>query len=99
MKQKSKSLAVIRTMPPQSHYPNRMVEFDVTHSEVAQWIASQPEVLQYLFNKARDRGLIVFDPLTQQWRGADYKLPQSKLNTDRHCQCDLCREMHRLANL
>ncbi len=73
MKQKSKSLAVIRTMPPQSHYPNRMVEFDVTHSEVAQWIASQPEVLQYLFNKARDRGLIVFDQDTGCWRGIDWK--------------------------
>ena len=73
MKPKSKSLAIIRSMPPKSHWPDKSQPFDVLGSEVAEWIISQPDIRQHLFNKARDRGLIVFDQDTGCWRGVDWK--------------------------
>ena len=62
----------IKQMPPLPHsYPG--VEFDITESEAAAWIASQPEVRQKMFDMARYHGVIQYDPDTGTWKGVDYE--------------------------
>jgi hypothetical protein len=43
--------------------------FDIRFSQVARWLARQPEVRQWIFNQCRYRGLIQFDGDTLTWRG------------------------------
>ena len=61
-------LSVASKMPPRYHtLPNR--KFDIFESEVIKWLLAQPEILQYLFNKAKE--YCVYDPVTGKWRGKD----------------------------
>jgi hypothetical protein len=46
--------------------------FDVNTSEVIAWLVSQPVIRNYVFQKVKDRGLIVYDHATGTWRGKDY---------------------------
>lgn len=39
-------------------------------SKVADWLCSQPEVRQYIFDAAKETGSIVYDAETGTWRGA-----------------------------
>lgn len=58
-------------MPPLRHsVPGE--PFDIRKSEVVQWLVRQPEILQYIFDRAHDTGSIVYDPETERWCGADY---------------------------
>ncbi len=64
-------LNCLRKMPPLRHsIPN--VPFDIMNSEAARWIASQPEVVQKMFNMASNRKVIEYDRDTGKWQGADY---------------------------
>lgn len=52
-------------------------EFDITKSEVVQWLVKQPDILQYIFNKVfhgpnNDNALIVYNPERGTWQGVDY---------------------------
>jgi len=70
----SKNYDVARTMPPlrhSTHGPGEM--FDIQKSEVVAWIKSQPKLMQLVFDKILERGLIVFDSETKTWRGRDWK--------------------------
>jgi hypothetical protein len=64
-------LDVARTMPVLRHTVNDT--FDLNTSEVIAWLVNQPVIRNYVFQKIKDRGLIVFDPVTRTWRGKDYK--------------------------
>lgn len=63
-------LNVARNMPPLRHTTGQ--RFDIKNSEVARWLAAQPEILQKLFDMAVNKKVIVFDPVTKEWKGADY---------------------------
>ena len=47
-------------------------DFDVKQSAVCNWLAKQPEVMQKLFEMAKNKGLIVYDSQTGMWQGVDY---------------------------
>ncbi len=59
--------ACIANMPQLSHKPED--PFDIHGSEVVSWLISQDAVLQWIFDTAKARGLIVFDPASQKWHG------------------------------
>ena len=64
-------LECARTMPPLRHsVPGK--EYDVRRSEAAAWIASRPEVIQKIFNKAQNNRVIRYEPGTGKRQGADY---------------------------
>jgi hypothetical protein len=75
----SKNLECVKKMPPLMH----RIEgepFDITKSEVAQWLIQQPGVMQWIFdhvnNIVRNRNgeelLIKYNPDTGKWQGVDY---------------------------
>jgi len=59
-----------RKMPPLRHTPSGQ-PFDIRRSEVAAWLVARPEILQYVFDAARNAGAISYDQETGTWRGAD----------------------------
>lgn len=61
---------VISEMPPLNHWPNRSTEeFDITKSEVCQWLMKQPEVMKFVFDRSCNTKLITFDSRTKLWYG------------------------------
>ncbi len=67
---KVKRLEIIKKMPPLYHsFPE--TEFNIFESAVVKWIISQPQILQYLFDKAHD--YMRYDPTTGKWEGVDYR--------------------------
>jgi len=72
MNKACRKLQAARKMPPKFHrYPGTV--FDISESEAARWLCRQPEILQYVFDRCSDAGLIVFDPETRMWHGADFE--------------------------
>ena len=66
-----KRLLIAANMPPLMHKPTDS-EFVSENSEVLNWIASQPELVEYLMGELRYKGLIVFDQETKLWQGQIY---------------------------
>jgi hypothetical protein len=59
-------------MPPLRHtLPGE--PFDPSKSEVLGWIGARPELQAWLFERLRNRKLVVFNSATGQWRGKDWK--------------------------
>lgn len=58
-------------MPALSHV-NPKENFDIRKSEVAQWLVSQPEVMQKIFDMAKSQKVIKYNPATQTWQGVEY---------------------------
>lgn len=56
-------------MPALRHWPDQSKPFDIADSEVARWLAAQPDVLQAIYQKANELKLIQFDADTRTWRG------------------------------
>ena len=54
-------------MPSLSHNPS--FPFDIGKSEVVKYLIQQPDVQQWLFDKVRNKGWIVFDPANLKWHG------------------------------
>jgi hypothetical protein len=71
MKQRSKKLDAGRYMPPLKHRVGPA--YNVTDSEVAKWLCSQPSVMEYIFQRMNAAGYIVYNPETGTWSGVDYK--------------------------
>ena len=65
----SKYLAAARNMPP---LPHRNEPFQIAKSKVVQWLAGNADVLQWLFSTVVSKRLIVFDPASKKWSGADF---------------------------
>ncbi len=59
-----------RKMPPLRH--NATQTFDITKSEVAKWLVSQPGIMQKVFDMAANHKVIRFNADMQCWEGADY---------------------------
>ncbi len=57
---------------PALYHTNKDGSFDICKSEVVQWIMKQPEVGQKVFDMAKNKGLIEYDPDSKTWRGVDY---------------------------
>jgi hypothetical protein len=55
----------IAKMPSLKHKPNEL--FDITKSQVVNWLIDQPEVRQDIYDQYRR--FMVFDPETKTWRG------------------------------
>lgn len=62
-----KRFNTFRTMPPLAHHDPG--EFTPEKSEVLKWISEQPELLNYLMETAKRRGLIVYHD--GAWIGID----------------------------
>ena len=71
-KRKSKIFDIARKMPPLNHSVKGEV-FDIRKSQVLQWLIKQPEVLNYIWNKLKNSGDVIYDEKSGTWRGADYK--------------------------
>jgi hypothetical protein len=63
LKRAAQMPALLHTLPDQ--------QFDLTKSEVVRWLIEQPEIQQGLFDWCINRGAIVFDAATHQWKGCD----------------------------
>lgn len=64
-------LDCVKQMPPLKHSSGGGT-FDISKSEAAAWITSQPDVQQKIFDMARYHGAIKYDPDTGTWRGSGY---------------------------
>jgi hypothetical protein len=68
---KSKFLLVASKMPGESHWPDRSKQFDYRDSDVVKWLLDQPETWEWMFQKAHDLGMIIFDEDKKLWYGVD----------------------------
>lgn len=67
-KVRSKKLEVGKYMPPLYHkLPNE--EYFAENSEVLQWIAKQPNLLEWTFSQLKSAGYVEYDPETGIWSG------------------------------
>lgn len=67
---RDKRLNVARRMPPAKKRPTGL-ECAAANDETLRWIASQPELLAYLFDLCARIGYITCDPEMGEWRGVD----------------------------
>lgn len=59
-------------MPPLRHsVPG--VPFDIFRSDFVNWLIAQPEVREWLYNKARYSGRVIYSPETGFWRGSTHE--------------------------
>lgn len=74
-KKYSISLEIGKKMPPLYHtLPGQ--EFDYKKSEVLDWIAQQPEMLNFVREQLKSAGYIKYDRKTGLWIGVDYESDQ-----------------------
>ena len=67
----SKMYQVAKKMPPLYHkLPGK--DFDVLKSQVVRWLMNQPEVLDYIWNKLKQSGAVVYDPESGRWKGSNF---------------------------
>lgn len=67
----NKNLTCAKYMPPLRHSVQGQ-SFDVRKSRVVMWLISQPDILQYIFDKVHDSGAIDYDKETGTWAGVEY---------------------------
>lgn len=65
----SKAMLVACKMPALRHKTDKA--FDISKSEVVDWLSAQPEIRQALFDRYHDSGCILFDPDSKTWKGKD----------------------------
>lgn len=71
-KKPSRKLNVLKEMP-QLFHRKPGYNFSIANSEVIKWMISQPDIQQYVFDKASALGYIVFNSEINKWQGVDYK--------------------------
>lgn len=69
---RNKAVSCGLKMPPLTHQPSNSDSFDIMSSKAAEWLCSQPEVRQYVFDAAKETGAIEFDSSTRTWHGTDW---------------------------
>lgn len=68
----SKNLKLVSNMPPLHHtLPGEI--FDYKKSETIKWISKRPEIVNYIFDHAKNSGLIIYDSSTGKWQGVDWE--------------------------
>lgn len=60
-----------KMMPPLRHKVGE--HYDVMKSEVCDYLCSIPEVRERIFDLAKEKKFIVFDPETRTWSGNRYE--------------------------
>ena len=66
-----KRLSIARTMPPlRRKKPDK--PYSPENDEVIKWLVQHPDLLNYLFERLKVRGHIIFDKSSGNWQGADY---------------------------
>lgn len=87
-RKKSKQLNVAKQMPRLRHrIPGE--EYDNKKSEVINWIVSQPEIRQWLFDKLKSYGYIAYLKEPGQWVGIEHEEPCPHDNDWE--ECPVCR--------
>lgn len=71
-RKKSELLEVAKNMPMNFHRLPGM-GYDPDKSKVLDWIANQPELLEWIFQQLRSTGYIVYDPQLGAWHGVDFR--------------------------
>lgn len=66
---KKEIIELLRRMPPHSHWPNKPAPFDIMDSRLACWLVEQPEILEWVVERAKDSGAIAYDPDSRTWSG------------------------------
>jgi hypothetical protein len=61
-----------RQMPLLHHY-HQGRPFSIMESDAVDWLISQPEVRQHIWNVAKRDGSVVLDPESGQWHGVDWR--------------------------
>ena len=75
VKRKNQLLSIARKMPPLFHsLPEE--PFDILKSRVLWWLVKQPDVLNFIWNRVKQSGDVVYDPDTGKWVGVDFN-PES----------------------
>ena len=70
-KRKNQLLSIARKMPPLFHsLPGE--PFDILKSRVLWWLVKQPDVLNFIWNRVKQSGDVVYDPDTGKWVGVDF---------------------------
>jgi hypothetical protein len=69
----SPAMRAASEMPPLKHWLGHDPSFSITRSEVAQWLITQPECVQFLFNAMKNAGMIEFDMATKKWVGIHWE--------------------------
>ena len=66
-----KRLSVAKTMPPLSRkLPGK--DYSVKNDMVIAWVKANPALLDYLVDRLRGIGYIVYNKETGNWEGVDY---------------------------
>ena len=68
---KSRLILMASQMPELSHWPDKTKPFDVMESEVCRWFLAQPAMWEWLMQKMKDMGVIIFDKTAGKWVGCD----------------------------
>lgn len=67
----NKHLRIAKKMPPLYHtLPGE--KFELEKSEVVKWLISQPDLLDFIFDRVKKHGHIIYNPETGKWHGVDY---------------------------
>lgn len=65
----------LTNMPALNHWPDRPGPYLADRSEVLNWLADQcgcdMQVAEKIFEAARNKGVITFNPDTRLWRGTN----------------------------
>ena len=70
----------LRTIPPLRHsVPGEL--FDLSKSELINWLVAQPQVREWLYHKVRYSGRVTFDAASGVWRGATVDETEGLLET------------------
>ena len=60
----------MKKMPPLYHRePDQ--EYETSNSEVYEWMRQQEDIMHWLMMKAKDAGLIRYDPFLKMWIGTE----------------------------
>ena len=71
-RKKSVKLEVAKNMPMNFHRLPGM-EYDPDKSKGLDWIANQPELLEWIFEQLSSTGYIVYDPAWGAWHGVNFR--------------------------
>ena len=70
MMKRSKKLDVAKNMPPRYHkLPDK--EYSTMNSLAIDWLVSQPEIREYVWDHLKQSGLIRYDEVTGKWSGVN----------------------------
>lgn len=72
----SKRLDCLKKMPPLLHSFGD--SFDINKSACVAWMLMQPDLKQFLFDKAVASGYIQYDKETGKWAGVDFQVGECK---------------------